>query len=139
MKTLFRLFNALHVAIYRLSKGRLGGDMRGFKILLLTTIGRHTGQAHTVPLGAFDFPGGWLVVASNAGLPANPAWYLNLQSEPQVSVQVMDRVMASTAETLAGNVRARAWQQVISSAAGYAAYERRTSREIPLVLLHPAR
>ena len=111
--------------------------MRGFTVLLLTTTGRKSGKLHTVPLGLFDFPGGYLIVASNAGQPTHPAWYHNLKSHPQVTVQVLDKVMTANAEVLTSETRASAWQQVITSAPMYASYEKKTTREIPLVLLRP--
>jgi deazaflavin-dependent oxidoreductase (nitroreductase family) len=137
MKYLFKFFMALQVGMYRLTGGRLGGRMRGFKVLLLTTIGRKSGKAHTTPLGCFDQAGGYLIVASNAGQPTNPAWYYNLKSNPQVTVQVFDRIMPATAEVLSGEARTQAWRQVIATAPAYANYEKQTTREIPLILLHP--
>lgn len=139
MKFLFKLFMALHVGLYRLSGGKLGGDMRGFKVLLLTTTGRKSGKTHTVPLGYFNHERGYIIVASNGGQPTHPAWYHNLMSNPQVTVQMLDAVMPVAAEVLTGQARAQAWQQVITTAPPYADYETKTSREIPLVLLktHP--
>jgi deazaflavin-dependent oxidoreductase (nitroreductase family) len=134
---LFKLFMAFHVGIYRLSGGKLGGTMRGFKVLLLTTTGRKSGKTRAVPLGSFEQPGGYVIVASNGGAPSHPAWYLNLRSQPQVTVQVLDKVMPATAEVLAGEARAQAWQQVITTAPLYADYEKKTARAIPLVLLRP--
>src|SRR5689334_3870198 len=134
---MFKLFMSIFVGLYRLTGGRMGGQVRGFKVLLLTTTGRKSGQQRTTPLGAFEQPGGWVVVASNAGAPHNPAWYHNLKSQPQVTVQVMDKVMSATAEVLSGEARAQAWQQVIRTAPAYAEYEKKTTRQIPLVFLHP--
>lgn len=67
MKSLIKVFIAIHLGLYRLSKGRIGGEMRGSKVLLLTTAGRKSGKPHTVPLGIFDHRGGWVIVASNNG------------------------------------------------------------------------
>ncbi|MGD0753089.1 MAG: nitroreductase family deazaflavin-dependent oxidoreductase [Anaerolineales bacterium] len=135
---MFKLFTAMQVWLYKLSKGKLGGNMRGFKVLLLTTIGRKSGKTRTLPLGLFDWPGGYLVVASNGGQPKHPSWYHNLMGHPQATVQVLDKVIPVTAEVLTGETRAQAWQQVISSAPAYAAYEKKTTRIIPLVLLRPS-
>ena len=137
MKYLIRAFMALHVGLYRLSRGKLGGTMNGFKVLLLTTTGRKSGKTRTAPLGYFERQGGHLIVASNGGQPAHPAWYHNLTSNPQVTIQVLERVIPVTAEVLAGDERAQAWQHVVTTAPPYAAYEKQTTREIPLVLLHP--
>jgi deazaflavin-dependent oxidoreductase (nitroreductase family) len=134
---IFRLFMAIQIGLYRLTGGKLMGSMRGFKVLLLTTTGRKSGKTRTTPLGSFERPGGYVVVASNGGQPSNPGWYYNLISNPKVTVQVLDKVMPATAEVLAGPERAAAWQQVVATAPLYAGYEKKTSREIPLVLLRP--
>jgi len=113
--------------------------MRGFKVLLLTNAGRKSGKSRTLPLGLFDWPGGYLVVASNSGQPSHPSGYHNLMSHPQATVQVLDQVIPIPAEVLTGETRARAWQQVITSAPAYAAYEKKTTRIIPPVLLRPSK
>ncbi len=133
----FKLFAAIQIFLYRLTGGRLGGKMMGFNVLLLTTTGRKSGQARTVPLGRFDHPEGYVIVGSNGGQPSHPAWYFNLKNNPHVTIQVLDKVIPATAEVLSGQERAQAWQQVIANAPNYAAYEKKTSREIPLVLLRP--
>jgi F420H(2)-dependent quinone reductase len=137
MKTLFRFFLSLHMRLYRLTKGKFGGKMGPNKILLLTTTGRKSGKTHTTPLGFFEWKNGFVIVGSNGGQSTNPGWYYNLKHNPQVNVQVFDRVIPVKAETLAGEARAQAWQQVITTAPAYANYENRTTREIPLVLLSP--
>jgi F420H(2)-dependent quinone reductase len=137
MKFLFRLFLGVQVGLYRLTGGRLGGNMRGLKVLILTTLGRKSGKVHTVPLGFFEGQDGYVIVASNGGQPTHPAWYYNLMSQPRVKIQVFDKVIPVTAEVLAGDARTRAWQKVISAAPSYAGYEKKTSRVIPLVLLRP--
>jgi deazaflavin-dependent oxidoreductase (nitroreductase family) len=91
-----------------------------------------------VPLGYFERPESYVIVASNAGLPTHPAWYHNLKSNPQVTVQVLEKRMPATAEVLVGEARAQAWQQVIASAPTYQDYQKQTTREIPLVLLRPS-
>ena len=133
---IFKLFVALHVALYRLTGGKVGGKMGRNGVLLLTTTGRKSGKVRTVPLGCFERQGGYLIVASNGGQPTHPAWYLNLKNKPRVTVQVLDKVIPVTVEVLTGEPRAQAWQQVITDAPNYAAYEKRTTREIPLMLLH---
>ena len=136
---MFKFFLAIHVGLYRLSKGSLGGRMRSFKVLLLTTTGRKSGKTRTLPLGLFEWPGGYLVVASNGGQSMHPTWYHNLMSQPKATIQVLDKVIPVTAEVLTGDARALAWQKVITSAPAYAAYEKKTPREIPLVLLRPSK
>src|SRR5512133_2737885 len=109
VKTLFKFFLVFHVWMYRLSGGKLGGTMRGFKVLLLTTTGRKSGKTYATPLGRFDHDCDHIIVASNAGLSAHPAWYYNLKNNPQVTVQVDGQVIPATAEVLSGEARAQAW------------------------------
>jgi deazaflavin-dependent oxidoreductase (nitroreductase family) len=139
MKTITKLFMALHVWIYRMSGGKVWGRMRGFDVILLTTKGRKTGKSYTTPLGRFEHESGYVIVASNSGQPNNPAWYYNLKSNPQVTIQVLDQVMPATAEELAGDARTQAWRQVIATSPFYADYEKRAKREIPLILLRPGK
>jgi F420H(2)-dependent quinone reductase len=138
MKYFSKLFFAFSVWLYRLTGGKLGGSLGGSRVLLLTTVGRKSGKVHTLPLGCFDHKEGYVIVASNRGLPTNPAWYHNLKSNPHITVQVMDKVLSVTAEELSGEARAQAWQQVIATAPSYAGYEKKTTRVIPLILLRPS-
>jgi F420H(2)-dependent quinone reductase len=137
MKSLRNIFMTIQVWIYRRSGGNLGGKMRGFKVLLLTNIGRKSGKTYTTPLGCFDHAEGYVIVASNGGLPTNPAWFYNLKNNPQVTVQVLDQIIPATAEILTGEARSQAWRQVTATSPSYADYEKRTTREIPLILLRP--
>jgi deazaflavin-dependent oxidoreductase (nitroreductase family) len=135
MKTLFKLFMGMHVFFYRLSGGRLGGGMNGTRILILTTKGRKTGKLHTNPVACFERDGGYMVVASNGGQAKHPAWYLNLTADPDITIQVADKIMNVHAETITGAERALAWKQVVETAPSFANYEKSTTREIPLVML----
>jgi len=126
----------IQVGIYRLTGGKMGSQMRGFKVLLLTNKGRKSGKKYITPLGYFENENGYIIIASNSGQPTHPAWYYNLKSNPQVTVQVLDKVLSVTAEVLTGEARTLAWQQVIASAPLYANYEKKTTREIPVILLH---
>lgn len=132
-----KLFTALHATMYRLTGGRVGGKMGRFNVALLTTRGRKSGKKRTLPIGFFDNPQGYIVVASNGGSVHHPSWYFNLKSNPQATFQVMDKVMPVTAEVLSDSAREQAWQQIVSSVPMYGEYAKSTSREIPLVLLHP--
>lgn len=139
MGMIFKLFAGLQIWMYRVSGGKMGGSMGPFKVLLLTTVGRKSGKTHVVPLGYFQRQGGYVIVASKGGAPTNPAWYYNIKDQPQVTVQIMDKVMTMSVEVLTGDARAQAWQQVITEAPSYAAYEKRTTREIPLMMLREAK
>lgn len=136
-KQIFRSTMAIHIFLYRLTGGRFGGEMRGFKVLLLTTTGRKSGQQRTTPLGYFDYDGNYVIAASNAGLPRNPGWYYNLKDNPQVAIQVQDQVMTAVAEEAKGELRNQLWGQLVEQAPSYAAYPKQTTREIPVIILRP--
>ena len=137
-KTLFRFFNRIHIFFFRVTAGRVGGRVQGLSILLLTTKGRRSGKKRTVPLGAFEDDGAYIVTASNAGFDVHPGWFINLRSEPHVRIQLGDRVMAAVARILEGEERVRVWQKLVSLSPGYRQYEKRTRRVIPLIALHPS-
>jgi deazaflavin-dependent oxidoreductase (nitroreductase family) len=118
---------------------RKGGRMMGFNALILTTIGRKTGLERTNPVGWFPGKdGSWLIVASAAGAPGNPAWYSNIAAHPdKVQIEVNGRTLAVTAEQLHGAERAQAWEQVIAAAPRFAQYQDKTDRELPIIRLAP--
>jgi deazaflavin-dependent oxidoreductase (nitroreductase family) len=128
----------MHRMMYRVSGGRLGTKARGVPTLLLTTTGRRSGQLHTIPLPFLPDADGMVVVASYAANPQHPAWYLNLVDNPQVTVQYRGDTRAMRAETATGERRASLWTRLESEAPWYVEYQRRTDREIPVVVLSPA-
>jgi deazaflavin-dependent oxidoreductase (nitroreductase family) len=132
---LWKLSTALYVWLYRLTKGRLGGSMADFNVLLLTTIGRKTGLKHTVPLGYVMDKDAYVVVGLNSGKENHPAWFLNLGTNSQAEIQVKDKVMTIHAETAKGEYRQQLWEQVKREAPSYRNYEGKTKRELPIVVL----
>jgi deazaflavin-dependent oxidoreductase (nitroreductase family) len=132
---LWKLSTALYVWLYRLSKGRLGGSMADFNVLLLTTTGRKTGLKHTVPLGYVMDKDAYVVVGLNSGKENQPAWFLNLGTNSQAEIQVKDKVMAVHAETAQGEYRQQLWEQVKREAPSYRNYEGKTKRELPIIVL----
>ena len=131
---MYKLVMTAHVALYRLTRGRLGGK----SIILLTTTGKRTGQPRTKPLFSIRDGGDYIVIASAGGSPKNPAWYANLSANPRVTVEDHGRTLAGTASTVAGNERAGLWAAVVARNPGFKGYEQRTAREIPLVRIRPA-
>lgn len=111
----------------------------GMNLLVLTTIGRKSGEPRTTPLAWFPGPdGSWLVVASAGGAVGNPAWYLNVAAHPdKVSVELEGRKIAVTAEQLNGAERDRAWQQITAKFSNFRKYEQTTDREMPVIRLTP--
>jgi deazaflavin-dependent oxidoreductase (nitroreductase family) len=105
--------------------------------LLLTTTGRRSGKALTLPLIYGETENGYAIVASKGGAPSHPAWYLNLAAHPEVEVQVEAKRFRAKARTAAGAERSALWDQMVGIYAPYTAYQERTEREIPVVVLEP--
>ena len=136
MSFLMRLFLALHRSIYRATSGRLMGEMGNMRVLLLTTRGRRSGRQRTIPLTYLERDGRIVLVASAGGSDRHPAWLLNLQADPSAEVQIGRATQTMKAEVASPETRARLWPQIISDFPNYGAYQEKTEREIPLVLLH---
>jgi deazaflavin-dependent oxidoreductase (nitroreductase family) len=132
--------NAVHRRILKLTRGRIGWYAYGMPMLALTTTGRTSGEQRTTMLSSPLQRGDAIViVASLGGSDSHPAWYLNLVAEPRVKVDFRGRgVRAMRARVASDGERADLWPLVVRDHPNYAAYQRRTSREIPLVLLEPA-
>jgi deazaflavin-dependent oxidoreductase (nitroreductase family) len=118
---------------------RKGGKFMGMDALVLTTIGRKSGTERSNPVGWFPGKdGSWLIVASAAGAPKNPAWYYNIAAHPdKVRIEMAGRKVAVTAEQLHGAERDEAWRQITATAPRFAQYERKTDRELPVIRLVP--
>ena len=137
LKALFRSLLSIYVWLYRRTSGKFGGRVQGLPVLLLTTTGRKTGKRRVTPLGYFEHDGCYVITASNGGFDTHPAWFHNLRSHPQVALQIQDKQLTATAEQASPALRQQLWAELIERAPGYAAYEKRTTREIPIVLLRP--
>jgi F420H(2)-dependent quinone reductase len=130
-------FTRSHIAVFRLSRGRVGGSVRGAPILLLNHIGRKTGGWRTSPLVYLPDGGDMVVVGSRGGSRNHPAWFLNLRDMKETTVEVGGRTLSVTVRVADPEERRRLWPRVVDLYSGYAAYQRRTDREIPLVILSP--
>lgn len=103
--------------------------------LLLTTRGRRSGALRRTVLSYWTDGPRFLVVASNAGSAKHPAWYLNLCAEPEVTVQVGAEVFQARASTVPTDRKAGYWRQIVAAMPSYADFQRKTSRDIPVVQL----
>lgn len=137
VKFILKLMVPTMVLLYRVTGGGFGGRVQSLPVLLLTTTGRKSGKPRTVPLGFLRDGSAYVIIASYGGLPRHPAWYLNLNSQPEATIQVKRQEMRVKAETASPEKRRELWARLIEAAPGYANYEQRTSREIPVVILHP--
>jgi deazaflavin-dependent oxidoreductase (nitroreductase family) len=135
MSFMLRTAGAVHGFMYRRGIARKMGKMQQ---VLLTTTGRKSGQPHTVALGAVPEGDGWVVIASNGGAATNPSWWLNMVTNPNVTLQVNDQVMKARMQEVTNPAdRERVWNTVVATMKGYANYEKKTSRRIPLGWLRP--
>lgn len=132
-----RRWSAIHTAIYRATRGRLGRRLVGNDILLLTTRGRETGEEHTVPLLYLRDGSVLAVIASYGGRPRHPTWYRNLVADPHVEVQTKDTQRDMVARTADTEERSRWWPRIVAAYDRYTTYQSRTDREIPVVILEP--
>ena len=132
-----RWISAIHESWYRLSDGWIGGNVMGAPILLLDTTGRKTGRRYTTPLLYVSDGDDLIVIASNGGSDRDPGWWRNLVANPSARVQVRDKRKRVRASAARGAARERLWSKITSRYPVYRSYERRTSREIPVVVLHP--
>lgn len=133
------LFGDEHVRRYRETGGEAGHIWRrGAKTLLLTTKGRKTGKPTTAPLIYEQDGDDYVIVASKGGAPEHPGWYRNLAKDPDVEVQVKDEVFDARARTATGEERERLWRLAAEQWPDYDAYQQRTERAIPVVVLERA-
>ena len=139
---LSKFFHFIHetsVSLYPLTDGKFGGRVQGLQVLLLTTMGRKTGEERTTPLGYFMDDGNYIITASNAGRDRHPAWFHNLRADPHVKIEIKDRQLEAEAEVASSEKRRSLWSQLISLSPAYANYTKKTNRQIPLVILRPSK
>jgi deazaflavin-dependent oxidoreductase (nitroreductase family) len=129
----FRLIMNAHIAIYRLTGGRIGGK----NIVLLTTIGKKSKQPRTKPVFHLKEGTSYFVFASAGGREKNPAWYANLTANPKVTAEDHGRTIAGVASTVNDPERARIWQILLAKAPNFGDYEKKTARVIPVVRIEP--
>ena len=136
MRLFLKVVGAIHAALYRATGGRVGGTMMNVPILLLTTRGRKSGKERTTPLMYGRDGDNFVLIASVGGAPRNPAWYWNVRAqEAEVELgRERRRVRARDAE---GEERDRLWAQMVGLYPGYADYQQKTTRRIPVVVLEP--
>jgi deazaflavin-dependent oxidoreductase (nitroreductase family) len=126
-----------HVTVYRMTRGRVLGSVAGMPVLLLTTAGRRSGKARTTPLTFLRDGTDLVVIASNGGADRPPDWSLNLQQTPRAVVRIGTDKLVVTARPASEQERERLWVVITATYAGYARYQERTTRRIPVVLLTP--
>jgi deazaflavin-dependent oxidoreductase (nitroreductase family) len=131
-------YNREIVEEFRANEGRVGGRWEGRDLLLLTTTGRKSGRVHTMPMVYTRDGNRLLVYASKGGAPSHPDWYVNLVADPHVVVEVGADRYEAIATPLAGEERARAFDEHARRWPAFREYQEMTDRVIPVVALERA-
>jgi deazaflavin-dependent oxidoreductase (nitroreductase family) len=130
-------FTDVHTLVYKASRGRIGGTSYGAPIALVESVGRKSGKRRTHPLIARPDGENLVVVASKGGIDRHPAWYLNLKANPETDVWWEGRKRRMRARDATDAERERLWPLMCEIYRPYESYQRRTDRQIPLVVLEP--
>ena len=133
----WKLGSGAHAGVYRATGGKLFGRMGKSPILLLNTVGRKSGKKRTSPLLYAMDGEDFVIIASKGGASAHPAWYLNLMANPEATVEIEDREVRVKAEEADSEEKSRLWQKMVEMYPAYDAYQEKTEREIPLLVLRP--
>ena len=136
--TIVKPLRLFHAAVYRASGGRIGRSGFGMPVVILETTGRKTGKKRTTTLTSPIQDGETVVlVASYGGDDRHPMWYLNLRDDPKVELTIHGKTQPMTARVASPAEKKELWPRVVEAYKGYAQYQTRTERDIPLVLLEP--
>ena len=131
-------WNTQIIEEFRANDGKVGGQFEGAPLLLLHSTGAKSGQARVNPMMYLADGDNLVVFASKAGAPTSPDWYHNLVANPRASVEVEDRTVNVVAKVAEGETRERLWSLQKELYPGFAEYEAKTTRQIPVVVLEPA-
>jgi deazaflavin-dependent oxidoreductase (nitroreductase family) len=130
-------WNSKIIAEFRANGGKVGGPFEGSLLLLLHTVGAKSGQPRVNPVMYQDIGDGVAVFASKAGAPTNPAWYFNLLATPRARAEIGTGTVEVLAREAEGAERDRIWEAQKRDYPGFADYERKTTRQIPVIILEP--
>ena len=128
-------FGAVHKFFYRLTGGRIGARMGWIDVALIETTGRKTGQPRSAPIACYPYRDSIVVSASNSGKETHPVWYLNMQANPEVTVQIGKERYRATAEDVADSEREALWEKIVQLNKHQGEYLEKAQRKIPLVWL----
>jgi F420H(2)-dependent quinone reductase len=136
-KWIFQQFARLQIFLYRRSGGKTMGIVRGMPVLLLTSIGRKTGKQRVTPVMYIQYGDNYVITASNAGFDANPGWFLNLQANPQTTIEVGGKTISVMARKASPEEKGRLWAELVKQAPFFEDYQKKATRDIPMVILQP--
>lgn len=135
--TFTRGVTLLHKELFRRTGGKIGGQVGKTTMMLLTTTGRKSGEPRTTPLNCISDGDRYLAVASYGGDDRDPQWFKNLQANPEATIQVGADTIPVTASVATPEEKKTLWPKVVSAYKGYEGYQRKTDRDIPVVILTP--
>lgn len=134
-----KTMNTLHRTLMTVTGGRIGWTAGKMPVLELTTTGRKSGEPRSIMLTSpWQSGDAMAIVASRGGDDHHPDWFLNLRDNPEVTVRTDDGARTMRARVTEGAERAELWEQITSKYSNYAGYQKKTDREIPVVMLEPA-
>lgn len=136
-RAMIQTVSRIHEFWYRVTDGMIGSSWMGRRMLLLTTKGRKSGRERTTPLLCIEDGDNLVVIASYGGSDRDPDWWLNLKSNPEAQVQMGSRKMTVRADKASAEEKRRLWPVIVQTYAAYDDYQRRTRRDIPVVVLRP--
>jgi deazaflavin-dependent oxidoreductase (nitroreductase family) len=131
-------FNTKIIDEFRQNGGKVGGPFAGAPVLLLHTRGARSGAERVNPVMYQQLDNGYAVFASKGGSPTNPAWFHNLVAHPDVEAEIGDQTVRLTARVAEPGERERIWVPWKTARPGFAEYETKTTRQIPVIILEPA-
>lgn len=135
---LVNLIPRANVIVYRLSRGRLGARQQDLQVLILHTVGRRSGKRRQTPLLYLRDGDDYLIVASRGGSDAPPAWWLNLQSKPEATIEIKGSTRRVTARQATAEEKAAYWPRLTAGYSFYDDYQARTTRDIAVIVLTSA-
>ena len=127
--------NALHVRIYRASRGKVAGTVKGMPILLLTVAGRKTNVLRTAPVGYLHDESGWIVAGSAGGMRDEPQWFRNLRAADRAITEIGGVTRDVTVTVAVGEQRGVLWEQILAAYPFVAGYQEKAARQIPVAVL----
>jgi deazaflavin-dependent oxidoreductase (nitroreductase family) len=136
--TIVKPLSLFHAAVYKATGGRFANKGFGMPVVILTTTGRKTGKTRTTTLTSPVQDGDKVVlVASYGGDDRHPMWFLNLRDDPKVELTIHGKTRPMTAHVASAEEKDELWPRVVEAYKGYAQYQTKTDRDIPLVILEP--
>lgn len=123
--------------LLRISRGRIGSKLGTQRILILHTIGRHSGRDHAIPIAYFEYAGAYLIVALNWGRDRQADWYLNLKQNPRATIEIKGKPISVIAREALGKEYDRLWTFAAQRNPPYLKYQQMTTRHIPIMIFEP--